>query len=467
MSAEQDELMEKLNSLEFETSQLAHAYQRWRSQVEQGTAPEWMVAAIRVTYDTLIRFSATLALEGGHAEEIERNALNGEIAPLGRPLLTEDNSAQYLQDVQLDANDAETDGRVPPLVDRPRVLTPGRPQNRIVGMLALADVPNGYSRPVTQLEADAYEISGILEEESTTLEASSELLAMESDWPESEMPVDAISELTIQEQLEQLAIQRVQQEQLEQLAIQRVQQEQAEQYAIQHYQQDPAEQYAIQRFQHEQEAGAEGIAIYSVATLHLPNWLHVSSTGKLFGAASVAILMVAGGAIGIYLASPQRAAPIMPVQNSAVQSTVGGVALATGERAEFKFQPDPLVAPLGSSFVLNAVLARGSDIASVAVEVDYDASLMQFMGVSQGGFLANAGRHIVLAQRNDPLTGVLKINAEQSPGNPGISGDGPVFALSFRAKKRGKGTVSIVPSAHDSQGQRIDMAGSQASVRVN
>src|SRR5215472_7771889 len=245
MSAEQDELMEKLNSLEFETSQLAHAYQRWRSQVEQGTAPEWMVAAIRVTYDTLIRFSATLALEGGHAEEIERNALNGEIAPLGRPLLTEDNSAQYLQDVQLDANDAETDGRVPPLVDRPRVLTPGRPQNRIVGMLALADVPNGYSRPVTQLEADAYEISGILEEESTTLEASSELLAMESDWPESEMPVDAISELTIQEQLEQLAIQRVQQEQLEQLAIQRVQQEQAEQYAIQHYQQDPAEQYAI------------------------------------------------------------------------------------------------------------------------------------------------------------------------------------------------------------------------------
>ena len=78
-----------------------------------------------------------------------------------------------------------------------------------------------------------------------------------------------------------------------------------------------------------------------------------------------------------------------------------------------------------------------------------------------------SGRPVVLAQRNDPLTGVLKVSAEQSPGTPGLSGDGPVFALSFRAKGKGKGTLSIVPSAHDSQGRRIEMAESQVSVRVN
>src|SRR5262245_39572988 len=41
---EENELIEKLNCLEFETSQLNHAYQLWRSHVEQGTAPDWMAA---------------------------------------------------------------------------------------------------------------------------------------------------------------------------------------------------------------------------------------------------------------------------------------------------------------------------------------------------------------------------------------------------------------------------------------
>src|SRR5260370_35282224 len=52
----QTELIEKLNCLEFETSQLIRAYQLWRSYVEQGKAPDWMAAAIRITYDDLIKF---------------------------------------------------------------------------------------------------------------------------------------------------------------------------------------------------------------------------------------------------------------------------------------------------------------------------------------------------------------------------------------------------------------------------
>ena len=37
--------------------------------------------------------------------------------------------------------------------------------------------------------------------------------------------------------------------------------------------------------------------------------------------------------------------------------------------------------------------------------------------------------YVVLAQPNDPLTGVLRISAEQYPGTQGISSDGSVFAL--------------------------------------
>ena len=54
LTAAQTELVEKLNCLEYETAQLNRAYQLWRSYVEQGRAPDWMAAAIRVTYDALI-----------------------------------------------------------------------------------------------------------------------------------------------------------------------------------------------------------------------------------------------------------------------------------------------------------------------------------------------------------------------------------------------------------------------------
>jgi hypothetical protein len=240
-----------------------------------------------------------------------------------------------------------------------------------------------------------------------------------------------------------------------------------------------SEQPAVQQGPQEEETGAEPAGIRSLATL--ATWLQRSSTGilffippgaigRLFRATFVAILIVAGGAIVIYLASAQRAArrsSIRPVQNSAAPAAAGAVAITIGEKAGFKFDPDPVVAPLGRSFVLNALLSHGSDIASLAVQIDYDANLLEFMGASEGGFLAKDGKRVVLVQRDDPLTGILRISAEKSPGNTGISGDGPVFALSFQARKKGKATVSIVPGAHDSQGRRIEMAGSQVSVRVN
>jgi hypothetical protein len=86
MTAEQTELIEKLNCLEFETLQLNHAYQLWRSNVEQGTAPDWMAAAIRITYDALITLcldtASALVPDARVADESECYTRSGESAPL-------------------------------------------------------------------------------------------------------------------------------------------------------------------------------------------------------------------------------------------------------------------------------------------------------------------------------------------------------------------------------------------------
>jgi hypothetical protein len=431
LTTEQAELIEKLNCLEFETSQLNRAYQLWRSYVEQGTAPDWMATAIRVTYDGLIAFCldiSTILADVPDALSARHLALLGA-APCevsGEESTTAEPSPELLP--------------MPEISEQPNIQQ-GREEEEE------ADVPDAFSaRHLAQLQAAPCEISGVWGEENTTAypnqrnngaarrlraEPSPELLPMpEPDLSGPEMPV-AISSPSTGEII--------------------------------------SKQPVIQPGQQEEETGAEPSTIRSLATL--ADWLQRSSTGilffippgalgRLFRATSVAVLIVAVGAMGIYVASARRAA-------QPVQAAARAVAIPTSEQAGFKFDPDPVVAPLGSSFVLNAVLSRGSDVASVAAQIDYDANLLKFMGVSKGGFLVKDGRQVVLAQRDDPSTGVVSISAEESPGTPGISGDGPVFVLLFQAKKRGNATVSIVPGAHDSQGLRIEMAGSQVSVRVN
>ena len=496
LTTEQIELIEKLNCLEYQSAQLNRAYQLWTSYVEQGMAPDWMVAAISFTYDALITFClevSTILADGPQALSARRLVRLGgaqpspKLLPMSEPdwsgpppelpaaifVPSNGHTISELPNIQIQQSQQEEEDPNVPQVFSARLLL----------QLKAA----GYEVSRNGL----YEVSGNMDEASTTTEPSPEYLPMEP-----EMPAD-FSECSTEEEIwEQPAIQQDQQEEESTIG------EPSQEYLPMREQPDwsepemPAaisppligagisEQPAMLQGQEEEEeeAGVEPATIRSLATV-ATDWLQGTSTGILFfvppgvmgkivKATSVAILTVAGGTFGIYMVNARRAASkpdILPVQNSVAQAAAGVVAIPNGDKAGFKFDPDPAVAVLGRSFVLNAVLSRGSDVASMAVQIDYDANLLQFTGVSAGGFLVKEGQKagFVLAQRNDPSAGVVRISAEKSPGNPGISGDGPVFALSFQAKKRGKATVSIVPGAHDSMGRRIEMAGSQVSVKVN
>ena len=113
-------------------------------------------------------------------------------------------------------------------------------------------------------------------------------------------------------------------------------------------------------------------------------------------------------------------------------------------------------------------LSHGEDIASVPIQVSYDPRLFQFVKVTNGDFLAKDGQNVALVYRDDPTTGRLQITAQRTPGSPGISGDGAVFNLTFTAKAKGTGAISIaVPGARNSKNQPMDVLGSQTTVTVN
>ncbi|HEY6271456.1 MAG TPA: cohesin domain-containing protein [Terriglobales bacterium] len=133
-----------------------------------------------------------------------------------------------------------------------------------------------------------------------------------------------------------------------------------------------------------------------------------------------------------------------------------------------RLDPGTVTQAQGSTFSLNVVLTHGQDITAVPVQIAYDPNVMQFMNVSGGDFLTKDGQAVSLVHRDDAAAGKLLVSAQRPPGSAGVSGDGTVFSLEFKAKTKGAGVVSIsVPNARNSQNQTLTVQGSQAAVTVN
>ncbi len=169
---------------------------------------------------------------------------------------------------------------------------------------------------------------------------------------------------------------------------------------------------------------------------------------------------------GALAASSATASPPAPSTTQATASSEA--ANPAGNQLSLRLDPGTVAQPQGSTFALNVVLTHGQDISSVPIQIAYDPKVVQFVGVTNGDYLAKDGQPVALVHRDDPASGRLTVSAQRPPGSAGISGDGTVFNLTFIAKAKGAGTVSIaVPGARNSQNQQLVVAGSQAAVTVN
>jgi general secretion pathway protein D len=168
-------------------------------------------------------------------------------------------------------------------------------------------------------------------------------------------------------------------------------------------------------------------------------------------------------------ATPAPAAPAAQPATPVPSNPTGTATPAPGGPANLRIDPNSLTQQQGSTFSLNVVLAHGQDVTSVPIQVTYDAKVLQFVSIVNGDLLAKDGQPVALVHRDDPTAGKLQATAQRPAGSSGISGDGTVFTLTFMAKAKGSGTVAIdMPGgARNSQGQAIDVSGSQASVKVN
>jgi hypothetical protein len=213
----------------------------------------------------------------------------------------------------------------------------------------------------------------------------------------------------------------------------------------------------------EREAPAEQeparAATFSFATLDAAAMPRRSLSGKLI-AATAALLLVAGGGAWTYLAMSNR---------TAAPASIGLVrdgATAAIAKATLKIDPEAITTRPKNTFAFNLILSGAPDIASAVMQIDYDPKLMQFVSAADGGLLAKGDEPALLAHRDDPIAGVLKISAQRPPGGLSASGDGTVLRLMFVARAKGSGRIAIAPSARDIQGRPIDVLAARAQVNI-
>jgi len=160
----------------------------------------------------------------------------------------------------------------------------------------------------------------------------------------------------------------------------------------------------------------------------------------------------------------QAAAPVMPQQQAAPSQATPQAAAGT---TAFQFDPPTVTAAPGGTFTLNVNLTGGQNIYAVPVQVAYDPRFLQVVNVSNGGFLSQDGQAVAVVHRDDAQAGRLQLSATRPPGVQGISGQGPVFTLTFAAKGAGRSMVTITQGgAKNPAMQSIVVMPAQAAVAV-
>jgi general secretion pathway protein D len=131
------------------------------------------------------------------------------------------------------------------------------------------------------------------------------------------------------------------------------------------------------------------------------------------------------------------------------------------------FDPPTVEVPQGSTFTVNVALRNAKNVFSFSSEVKYDPDQLQLVNSSNASLLQRDQQVVVLTARPAPQSGSVMLTASRPPNAGGISGDGPVFTLTFLAKRGGRSTLTFTRvGARDPNSQPVPLSNIPAQVTV-
>ena len=156
-----------------------------------------------------------------------------------------------------------------------------------------------------------------------------------------------------------------------------------------------------------------------------------------------------------------------PAAGATPQPPAGAAASAAiGQPVALMVVPPNSMHAVGSTFTTSIVLTNGNDVYSVPMQVQFDPKILQLVNVDAGGLLGGDGQPVALVHR-DEGNGLVTISASRPPGAGGITGQGEVCILTFKAIGAGDTNIALVKvGARNSIQVNLPATGSQGVVHV-
>jgi general secretion pathway protein D len=119
---------------------------------------------------------------------------------------------------------------------------------------------------------------------------------------------------------------------------------------------------------------------------------------------------------------------------------------AAADSARLRFGGEDLNPKSGETFEVPVRIENARDVFSVPLELQYDSSAMQLVEVKKGDFWAADGQPVAVVERPEEEEGKTEVTLTRPPGSGGISGDGTVAVLTFRAAHAGSTSLGVIAS---------------------
>ena len=156
-----------------------------------------------------------------------------------------------------------------------------------------------------------------------------------------------------------------------------------------------------------------------------------------------------------------------PAQNPATpQAQPATQAQPAGPPMSFTVTPSSADQAVGSTFSVAVNLTNARDVYSVPLQLQFNPAVLQLVNVDAGDLLARDGQAVSIVHR-DEGNGLVTIATSRPPNTAGITGQGSVATLTFKAVAPGDSNLSLVKvGALNSSQANIPATGSQAVVHV-
>jgi general secretion pathway protein D len=165
-------------------------------------------------------------------------------------------------------------------------------------------------------------------------------------------------------------------------------------------------------------------------------------------------------------AAPPPAGQSPAVQSPAVQSQAQPSGAPAGAPISFSVVPANPNQAVGGTFQVAVMLNNAHDVFSVPLQMKFNPAVLQLVNVDSGDFLSRDGQLVSISHRDDG-SGLVAIATERPPNAAGVSGQGSICTLTFKAIAAGDSDLALVKvGAHNSAQANLPAVGSQAVVHV-